>query len=292
MVSKRFGQVAAVSELTLAVGAGEVVGFLGPNGAGKTTTIRMLLGFISPTSGSARILGRNVLSSASTRSRIGYLPGDLRVDGAMTGNELFEWFGRIRGRRDRERIDELVDRLNLDPTRAIRELSKGNRQKVGIVQAFQHDPQVLILDEPTSGLDPLMQREFQLLVREAAERGAGVLLSSHVLPEVEHVAARVLIIREGKLVAESSMRDLVERARHRLELHFSEPPPEGMFRDVPGVTAVSADGSRVTIAIDGSMDPAMRAAMTGPELLRVTPAGDELEDLFESLYTDPRRAGE
>ena len=283
-LTKRFGNLTAVSELSMEVGPGEVVGFLGPNGAGKTTTIRLLMGFIGPTAGSATVLGGSAGRDAGIRRRVGYLPGDFRMDPAMTGNDLFTWFGQLRGNYNRARIAELIERLRLDPRRPFGKLSKGNRQKVGLVQAFQHDPDVLILDEPTTGLDPLIQREFLDLVNEAADRGAAVLFSSHVLPEVEKVAMRLAIIREGKLVTVSPVRELLDRARHRLELRFSAPITAELFKGVQGVVEVEVRGDTATIAVDGAAGPAMEAALRGPGLLRVRSAGDDLEDLFISLY--------
>src|SRR5690349_13206633 len=179
-LTKRFGTVTAVDELDLTVGAGEVLGFLGPNGAGKTTTMRLLLGFLRPTAGAATVLGGRLAHDPALRRRVGYLPGDLRVDPGLTGAGLFTYFGRLRGGPARARVAELVARLGLDPALRFGRLSKGNRQKAGIVQALCHDPDVLILDEPTSGLDPLAQREFLTLVRAAADRGAAVLFSTHV----------------------------------------------------------------------------------------------------------------
>lgn len=283
-VSKRFGPVRAVQQLSLQVQPGTVVGFLGPNGAGKTTTIRMLTGALRPTSGRASVLGGTLARDVGLRSRVGYLPGDLRVDPAMTGGQLFAWYGSLRGGLNTSRVDELVTRLGLDPSRPFGTLSKGNRQKVGIVQAFQHDPDVLILDEPTTGLDPLVQREFLDLVRRAAQRGAAVLLSSHVLPEVERIADRVAIIRDGQLVTESTVDELLDRARRRLELRFAEAVPAGLFTDVAGVIDTDLDGRLATITVDGPVGPALHAATTNATLLRVNPAGDDLEDLFVALY--------
>ena len=282
-LSKRFRRLAAVSELTLEVAPGQILGFLGPNGAGKTTTIRMLMGFLRPTAGQASILGARA-GDVSVRARIGYLPGDLRVDPAMTGHDLFAFYGRLRGRDDRARVDELIERLGLDPTRAFGALSKGNRQKVGIVQAFCHEPDVLILDEPTTGLDPLVQREFLTLLQQAAGRGAAVLFSSHVLPEVERAATQVAIIRAGRLVTVSTVDDLLDQARRRLELRFAAPLPTGVFDAVPGVAAVEVRDRTAVLTIDGPVGPALRAATDAGTLLRVNPAGDDLEDLFLSLY--------
>jgi ABC-2 type transport system ATP-binding protein len=288
-VSKRFGELTAVSDLTLRVACGEVVGFLGPNGSGKTTTMRMLVGSLHPTTGTCGVLGGSLARDVDLRRRVGYLPGDVRVDPAMTGRQLFAWFGRLRGGLDGCRVDELVQRLGLDPSRPFGSLSKGNRQKVGIVQAMAHDPDVLILDEPTTGLDPLVQRAFLGLVREAAARGAAVLFSSHVLPEVERIAQRVVIIRSGKLVTQATVDDLLDSTRRHLEFHYAEPVPEGLFVGVPGVVAAELEGRTATLTIDGPVGPALRAATEAGTLLRVNPAGDDLEDLFVSLYQNADR---
>ena len=283
-MTKAFGSLVAVANLSLLVSPGEVVGFLGPNGAGKTTTIRALMGFVRPTNGACTVLGASLRSDVAVRRRVGYLPGDFRIDPAMSGRQLFSWFARLRGGVDQGRVRRLVERLELDVDRPFHALSKGNRQKVGLVQAFMHDPDVLILDEPTSGLDPLVQRTFLQLVSEAAARGGAVLFSSHVLPEVERIADRVVIIREGRLVAQGSVRDLLDRARHRLELRFAEPVPQGLFDGVAGVAEAEVHGDTVTIAVDGAMHAAVEAALRGPRLLTVRSAGDDLEDLFLAVY--------
>ncbi len=283
-LTKRFGQVVAVSELDLTVERGQVVGFLGPNGAGKTTTIRMLLGFLRPSAGACSVLGGSLRQQPQLRSRIGYLPGDLRVDPAMTGEHLFAWYGRLRGSYDRDRVRGLTERLDLDPTRRFGTLSKGNRQKIGLVQAFQHDPDVLILDEPTTGLDPLVQREFLSMVSEAAQRGAAVLFSSHVLSEVERVADRIAIIRAGELVSLSTVDELADQARHRYELRYDHPLPDDFLRGAPGVAAVEIDGDTAICTVDGPLGPTMAAAGT-TGLVRVAPVGDDLENMFISLYS-------
>jgi ABC-2 type transport system ATP-binding protein len=282
-LTKRFGTLTAVADLDLEVAPGEILGFLGPNGAGKTTTIRMLMGFLRPTAGRASVLGSRA-GDIGVRGRIGYLPGDLRVDPTMTGAQLFAWYGRLRGRHGRARVDELTQRLGLDPSRPFGTLSKGNRQKVGIVQALCHDPDVLILDEPTTGLDPLVQREFLTLLAQAAGRGTAILFSSHVLPEVERAATRVAIIRAGRLVTVSTVDDLLDQARRRLELRFAAPVAAATFHGVPGVADAEVHDRTVVLAIDGPVGPALRAATDAGTLLRVNPAGDDLEDLFVSLY--------
>jgi beta-exotoxin I transport system ATP-binding protein len=283
-LTKRFGATVAVRDLTMDVRHGEVVGFLGPNGAGKTTTIRLLLGFLRPTAGRCRVLGGSLAREVGLRGRVGYLPGDLKVDPGVTGERLFAWFGRLRGGPDPARVAALIERLDLDPSRRFGSLSKGNRQKVGLVLAFLHDPDVLLLDEPTSGLDPLAQREFLRLLAEAAERGAAVLFSSHVLSEVEHAAGRVAIIRQGRLVTTATMGELLDRARHRLELRYASPPSAGFLQGVPGVTHREIVGSTALVTVDGPVGPALHAASKEPGLLRIRNAGDELEEMFVSLY--------
>ncbi len=290
-LSKRFGSVTAVSDLTVRVEPGQILGFLGPNGAGKTTTIRMLMGFLRPTAGHATVLGAPA-GDIAVRSRIGYLPGDLRVDPTMTARQLFDWYRRLRRRGSQARTDELTERLELDPSRPFGTLSKGNRQKVGIIQALCHEPDVIILDEPTTGLDPLIQREFLALLSRAASEGAAILFSSHVLPEVERAAHKVAIIRAGELVTVSTVDDLLDHARHRLELRYTAPVPANLFAGVDGVAGAEVHDRTAVLTIDGPVGPALRAATEPGTLLRINPAGDDLEDLFVSLYhPDQRPAG-
>jgi ABC-2 type transport system ATP-binding protein len=283
-LTKRFPKVTAVSELSFEVQRGQIVGFLGPNGAGKTTTIRMLLGFLRPTAGQCSVLGGSLGREPSLRRRVGYLPGDFRIDPSMSGAELFAWFARLRGGVDRNKLNGLVERLGLDPTRPFGTLSKGNRQKVGLVQAFMHDPEVLILDEPTTGLDPLMQREFLRILGETVDRGGAVLFSTHVLPEIERIATRVAIIRSGQLVTMADVETLLDRARHRLEFRFTSTIDRKLFEGVPGVLAAEVDGRTATVTVDGPEGPVLQKAAAVPGLLRVSSAADDLEGLFLSLY--------
>src|SRR5262245_60272167 len=200
-LTKFYGEARGILELDLEVREGEIFGFLGPNGAGKTTTIRMLLNLIRPSSGRAAVLGLDTRREAvAIRRRIGYLPGDLRLYERLTGRELLEYFGHLRGLGGLGDGPALADRLDVQIDRPVQELSRGNRQKVGLLQAFMHRPDLLILDEPTSGLDPLIQQVFYDLVREATAEGRTVFLSSHNLAEVQHVADRVALVKEGKLV--------------------------------------------------------------------------------------------
>jgi ABC-2 type transport system ATP-binding protein len=278
-LTRRFGHLLAVDDVSFDVAGGDILGFLGPNGAGKSTTLRTLMGFLRPTAGICRVLGIPPRRGVAVRARIGYLPGDFRIEPGMRPSELFTWFARLRGVPSRRGF-QLAERLDLDVSRPFGTLSKGNRQKVGLVQAFLHHPEVVVLDEPSTGLDPVTQRELLGLVRDAAGEGAAVLFSSHVLPEVERVAARVAVLRAGRLVALSPVGDLLDHARHRLELSFADPVSPGLLDEVPGVVAVTADERRLDVVIDGPVGPALAAATANASLLRVAPIGDELEDLF------------
>ena len=283
-VTKDFGRVRALDSLDLEVQQGEVFGWLGPNGAGKTTTVRLILDFIRPTAGTVTVLDRPA-TDPEARRRIGYLPADLHLDRSYTGAELFEFFGALRGgQADRRRLDELVQRFGLDPTRRIGELSTGNRRKVGIIQAFAHRNELFVLDEPTSGLDPLLQHEFNGLVREAAAGGATVFLSSHVLPEVEALASRVGIVREGRLVALATVDELRRQARQRLTLTIAGEPSPEVFAGLDEVVEVRTLGTdRIDVVVEGDVDRVLKAAAR-MHVLRVVSHDDDLEDIFLGFY--------
>ena len=281
-LSKRFGTVVAVDGLDLEVARGEVFGYLGPNGAGKTTTIRLLLDFIRPTSGTATILGRST-RLASSRERVGYLPAELHVDPRYTVEDVIRFYGGLRAGTDRALAASLVDRFDLDPTRRLGTLSTGNKRKIGIVQAFMHRPELLLLDEPTSGLDPLLQHEFQQLIREVAAAGATVFLSSHVLPEVELLAERVGIVREGRLVAIERVDALRRRARQRLDLHLRSPADAAQFAGISGVVEAETTGTTLQLVVEGSVDQVIKAAAEH-EVLRVVTHDADLEDVFLGYY--------
>ena len=281
-LSKQFGNVKALTSLDLQVKAGEVLGFLGPNGAGKTTTIRLLLGVLFPSSGSATVLGRPA-GDTQTRSRIGFLPADLNLEPSYTVREALEFFGALRGGFDAAEVDALLDRFSLDPGRRIGDLSTGNRRKVGVVQAFAARPDLLILDEPTSGLDPLLQHELLSLLEERVEEGVTVFLSSHVLPEVERVADRIAILREGELVLVSTVDDLRKRARQHLDLHLAEEADPADFRRIPGVLDAVAHGRVVSVTVEGPIGPLLRrVARRGVE--RIVSRDLDLEEIFLELY--------
>ena len=289
---KRYGRgrtaKTALFGLNLTVCRGEVFGFLGPNGAGKTTTIRLMLDLIRPTSGRLTVLGADPRDAVATRAHIGYLPGDFTVDGRQSGRELLGYLAGLRGGVPEKRINTLVERLDLDPTRRISALSKGNRQKLGVVQAFMHTPDLLVLDEPTSGLDPLLQHQFVALVAEAAAHGQTVFMSSHMLSEVQQTCHRVAVIRDGALVTVADVDELREQAQRRVEIAFAGPVAPEEFEQLPGlrgvtVTTSPTGGTTLHATLAGSPDPLVKTAArhTVNSLRAEEP---ELEELFLGYY--------
>ena len=253
-LTKHYGRTVALESLDLEVPPGIVFGCLGPNGAGKTTAIRLLVGLLRPTRGHVEVLGTDATRHADdVQSRVGYLPGDFTAYPDLTGEQYLRYIGNLRGGVDADVVRLLAKRFELDLDRRIVALSHGNRQKVGIVQAFMSEPELLILDEPTSGLDPLMQREFLALVREVRDAGRTVFLSSHILSEVEAVADVVGILRRGHLVVVDEVEQLKRRALRRVDLHFAAPPPTRALAAVPGVQEVRVDGATAQVVVEGSM---------------------------------------
>ncbi len=225
-LSKSYGRVPALSDVSLCIGGGEVFGYLGPNGAGKTTTLRLLMGLIRPTAGSAAVLGFDAWhDSAEIHRRVGYLQGEAALYDRLTGRQHISYFCHLRGTGDQSGAIKLADRLDLDLDQAARTLSKGNRQKVAVVLALMSAPQLLILDEPTSGLDPLVQQEFLTILREHTARGGSVLLSSHVLAEVQRIADRIGVLRAGRLIAVERLEVLRARSLHHITARFTAPVP-------------------------------------------------------------------
>ena len=283
-LTKRYGEARGIEDVSLSVEAGEVFGFLGPNGAGKTTTIRTLLDLLHPTSGSARLFGLDSRrESVAIRARLGNLPGDFSYDPRLTGHELLSFLAEIRGVRSLGRAPQLATRFNADLERRLSELSRGNRQKVGLIQAFFHSPELLILDEPTGGLDPLMQEEFLELVREERERGATVFLSSHELDEVQRACDRVGIIRDGRLVAVERVADLIGRAYRHISLEFDAPVDPSEFGRLAGVSGLVAVGNRLSFNTEGDLDAVVKAAArhTVRDLQVTQPT---LEEIFLTYY--------
>jgi len=286
-LTKHYGGVKALEDLDLEITRGEIFGFLGANGAGKTTTMRTILDLIRPTAGTAKILGMDSRDDAvEIRRHIGYVPGDLALYPRLTGKELLTYFANLRGGVDWSYVDALAERLSSDLSRKIANYSSGNRQKIGLIQAFMNKPDVLILDEPSSGLDPLVQQEFQALLREVSEEGRTVFLSSHTLSEVERVAHRVGIIREGRLVIVDTMEALKEKAVRRVTLHFAAPINESVFSGVPGVREVSVSGPNATISFEGPMSELLKVA-TAHDVVNLTNSETDLEEIFLTLYRDP-----
>jgi ABC-2 type transport system ATP-binding protein len=285
-LKKSYGDVVALSCVNLEVRRGELFGFLGPNGSGKTTTIRCLLDLIRPTCGSVRVLGLDPQAApVAVRARVGYLPGELRLDDNLTASEVLRFFNRLRGgRAEPGYVRHLAERLDLDLDTPIRNFSKGNKQKVGVVQALMHRPEVLLLDEPTSGLDPLMQQAVLHLIKAARDSGATVFFSSHVMSEVEEVAERVAILRRGGVVEVAATEALVHRALRRVHVRFLEPPSVAALASVPGVKVVAQDNqSGVVLQVSGEMDGLIKA-LAGFRVSDFETERPSLEDVFLAYY--------
>jgi ABC-2 type transport system ATP-binding protein len=283
-LTKSYGASRGIVDVSMTIEAGEVFGFLGPNGAGKTTTIRTLLDFIRPTSGHATVLGLDPRSdSVEVHRRVGYLPGEFAPYEHMTGREYLGFFAALRGGVDQELVDVLTERLQSDLSAKIASLSHGNKQKLGLIQTFMHQPTLLILDEPTQGLDPIMQQRFQSLVLDARAAGQTVFLSSHDLPEVERVCDRVGIIREGRLITVEDVGSLKARAVRMLEFHFAAPVPADAFNGLPGVRDVEVHGDVVRCTVTGAMDPVVKAAARF-EVVDLSSHEPSLEDIFLTFY--------
>jgi ABC-2 type transport system ATP-binding protein len=285
-LSKDYGSGRGLFGLDLEVAPGEVFGFLGPNGAGKSTTMRLLLDLIRPTSGSARVLGLDTRKdSVEIRRRIGFLPGDLALYPKLTGRAVLDYLGQLRGGVHPRVRDSLAERFDADLDRPVRQLSTGNRQKLGLIQAFMHEPELLILDEPIAGLDPLVQQSFHSLLQEVSAEGRTVFLSSHTLSEVERVTQRLAILRQGRLVVVDSLENLRKVAVQRIEIEFAEHVPAQEFRALPGVRDVEAKELTLTISFEGSADGVVKAA-AAHEVRAIRPREDDLEDIFLRYYRE------
>jgi ABC-2 type transport system ATP-binding protein len=286
-LTKDFGQGHGLFDLDLDVRRGEILGFLGPNGAGKSTTMRLLLDLIKPTAGSATLLGLDSRAdSLEIRRRVGFLPGELVLYPTLTGAAMLDYLGELRGGVDRRARDALAERFDAQLDRPIRELSTGNRQKLGLVQAFMHVPELLILDEPIAGLDPLVQQSFHALLTEVAAEGRTVFLSSHTLSEVERVAHRVAILRRGRLVVVDSLERLRGIAVRRLEIEFGgDAPAIEELRAVPGVREAAFQSRHLVVAFEGSADALIKLIATH-EVISIRSRDDELEEIFLHYYRD------
>jgi ABC-2 type transport system ATP-binding protein len=292
-LTKRYGRHTGVVALDLSVERGEVFGFLGPNGAGKTTTIRTLLDLIRPTEGKARVLGLDSHAAGlEIRRRTGYLPGELAMYERLTGAETLRFFANLRGGVDQAFVAALAERLEVDLSRRVGDLSTGNKRKLGLLQAFMHKPELIILDEPTVGLDPLVQHEFYRMVEQAKAAGQTVFLSSHVLPEVQRVCDRVAFIREGRLVAVEEVAELTGRAVRELEVSFATPVAPEAFTgvagvsDVTGVSDVAAGNGGLRMTVTGSLDAVVKR-LAAFEVVTMTCREPDLDDVFLAFYGAP-----
>ncbi|HEY7343621.1 MAG TPA: ABC transporter ATP-binding protein [Ktedonobacterales bacterium] len=285
-LTKRYGSSRGIEDVTFTIDEGEVFGFLGPNGAGKTTTIRTLMGLLRPTAGSAHIGGLDCWEQSTEVKRlVGYLPGELSLDPNLTGGQILEYFGNLRGGVDQIYLKQLITRLGLDPSRKFRQYSSGNKRKIGIVQAFMHRPRLLILDEPTNGLDPLNQQEFDRMVNEVREDGRTVFLSSHILTEVEQTCTRVAIIREGQLVRVGGVAELKGLKRHEVTITFAGAAPTEAFKSLEGVEQAEAlsDGHTLRLTVSGGLDNVIKAAAQY-QIVTLTSQEPSLEEVFLRYY--------
>ena len=283
-LTKLYGKQRGILDIDLDIERGEVFGYLGPNGAGKTTTIRTLLHFLFPTRGKAAIFGLNIArENLEIRRRIGYLPGELEVYENLTGAELLKFLSYLRDGVDWQYVHELAGRFDYDLSQRIKTLSHGNRQKVGLIQAFMNKPELLILDEPTIGLDPLMQQEFYRLIGEAKAEGRTVFLSSHIMPEVERVCDRVGIIREGRLIAVEDIDVLKERAIRRLEIHFAGSVSPEQFGNLEGVRDVQVQDNTLTCTVGGEIDTLIKTA-SQYHVVNIISHEPSMEEIFLAYY--------
>ena len=283
-LTKSYGSHRGIIDIDLEVNEGEAFGFLGPNGAGKTTTIRTLLDHLRPTSGRATVFGiETTVDPVAIHRRVGYLPGEFTLYDKLTGGQTIEYFANLRGGVDTAYQSDLVGRLDIDLSRKFREYSKGNKQKIGLIIALQHRPDLLILDEPTSGLDPLVQQTFYEVIREAKGEGRTIFLSSHILSEVEKTCDRVAIIRDGRLAKVDRVEALRDLAHHQVELRFAGEVPTGAFTAIAGVSDVTTEGQTLKLRVSGPITPVVREAARY-ELLDFVSREPSLEETFLAQY--------
>ncbi|MGD0833473.1 MAG: ABC transporter ATP-binding protein [Candidatus Dormibacteria bacterium] len=283
-LTKDYGSKRALDHVDLELRSGEIFGYLGSNGAGKTTTIRCLLDLIQPTSGRATVLGLDSHDdSIEVRRRTGYLPGDLRLYENLTARQLLTYLGRLRGGVPAARVEELAQRMELDLGQRCGAMSHGQRQKVGVIQALMHDPDVLILDEPTATLDPLMQRTVHDLIREARDRGATIFVSSHDLPEVSRLCDRAGILRHGRLVAVQDVNELAEQGQHTIAIEFREPVAASAFEGLSGVSQVTVADRTLTLTVSGDLDSVVKTAARY-QVHSLHSAEVDLDEVFHDYY--------
>jgi len=285
-LTKSYGSKRGITNVSFQVEEGEVFGFLGPNGAGKTTTIRLLMALLRADAGTASIAGLDCWQdSVEIKRLIGYLPGEPSLDPNLTGGQILEYFGHLRGGIDQTYLKQLIQRLDLDPSRKFRHYSSGNKRKVVLIQAFMHRPRLLILDEPTNGLDPLNQQEFGRMVGEVRDEGRTVFLSSHILSEVEQICNRVGIIREGQLVRIGGVAELKDIRRHEITITFADAVAAETFKALDGVEQVEslADGHTLRLVVQGGADALIKAAAQH-SVVTLTSHEPSLEDIFLRYY--------
>lgn len=274
----------ALENLSISIYPGEVYGFLGPNGAGKSTAIRLLMDFIRPTNGRAEILSLDTIKDGvAIKNSVGYLAGDMAMYPKMTGRQYLMYMADLQPSSSKAYTRELVKRMKVDMNKKIGELSRGNKQKIGIVQAFMHKPAILILDEPTSGLDPLMQEEFYALVSEAKQRGATVFMSSHILSEVQKICDRVGIIRDGKLVSEQNIAEMNIEAAQTFDIYFADKVPLAALKKIKGVEIVSSSDRQITIHMHAKLAP-LFALLARHDVLKIDAQNLDLETVFMKYY--------
>ncbi|CAN5500534.1 ABC transporter ATP-binding protein [soil metagenome] len=291
-LAKDFGNGKGLLGIDLDVMEGEILGFLGPNGSGKSTAMRTLLNLIEPTGGKATIFGLDIVAdSLAIRGRVGFVSGDFKLYGDLTGDALLDYFAALRGGVDRKLRQDLCERFSAQLDRPLRDLSTGNRQKIALVQAFMHEPELLILDEPITGLDPLVQKSFHSLLAEVRDEGRTVFLSSHTLSEVERVAKRVAVLREGKLVVVDTLENLLSVAVQTLEVEFSGSPNLDQLRKIQGVRKVEEDHRGVNISFEGPADPLVKA-LAQHEVIKLRSRNEDLEEVFLRYYRDDGEGAE
>jgi ABC-2 type transport system ATP-binding protein len=283
-LTKDYGSGRGLFDLDLEVAEGEVFGYLGPNGAGKSTTIRLLMGMIHPTQGSASVFGLDCQRDAVEVKRlVGYIPGELPQFGGLRGKEIVAFMGGLRGGVDEKVVREICQRFDLNLGQRFREYSRGTKQKLAILLGFMHQPRLLILDEPTGGLDPLNQQEFYKMCHESKDHGATIFLSSHILSEVEHISDRVGIIRAGRLIRTASLHELHDIRVHEVEIEFAAQPPAERIRDAAGVDHVEVAGNTVRCTVHGTFVSLMHA-IEGSEVINLSSHEPSLEEVFLTYY--------
>ena len=285
-LSKHYGKDRGIDNINLEIYAGETFGFLGPNGAGKTTTIRSILDFIRPSSGSIEILGLDsVKDSTKIHEKIGYLPGELELFSQMNGRDFLKYMANLRGNVDWNYVEELIHKLNAQSEKRIGDLSHGNKQKFGLIQAFMHNPDILILDEPTNGLDPLVQEEFHKILKELKNSGKTVFISSHVMSEVEELCDRVGIIREGELIAVETVEGLKAKRMQSIEVHFKEKVPENILKDISDVEDVEIQENVLKAKVPGNSNlDSFIKTIAHYEVTKIIAPEPNLEEIFLSYF--------